>query len=156
MDMSKVSQGQMIAGIAGVVLLVSLFLDWVSGITITNPVTGASISGGGGSAFDVFSAMDIIMLIVAVVAIAWAVAPAAGQTVPPQSGLIIGLLGVAIVGFTLGFVLETSDAGIGAWLGFVASIALTYGAFESNRQPVAAPAAAPTTPAAPPPTRPAV
>src|SRR5689334_12703880 len=119
MDTSKLSQGQMIAGVGAVVLLISLFLDWVSGITITNPVTGQSISGGGGSAFDVFSGMDIIMLIIAAAGIGWAVAAALGQQVPPQSGWIMGLLGVLITGWCIGFVLETSDAGIGAWLGLV-------------------------------------
>jgi hypothetical protein len=131
----------MVAGVGGILLLISLFLDWVSGITITNPVTGASISGGGGSAFDVFSGMDIIMLIIAIAGIGWALATAVGQAVPPQSGWIIGLLGVLVTGWTLGWVLENSNAGIGSWLGLVGAVALTYGAFSSGRQPAAAPAA---------------
>jgi hypothetical protein len=130
------SQGQMIAGVGSVLLLISLFLDWVSGITVTS-AAGLSLSVGGGSAFDVFSGMDIIMLIISVAGIAWAVATAVGQTAPPQSGWILGLLGVLVTGWCLGWVLENSNAGIGSWLGLVGAVALTYGAFEAGRHPVA-------------------
>ena len=67
MDMSKLSQGQMIAGVGGIVLIVSLFLDWIS-----TPF-------GGGTAFDVFSGMDIIMLLIGVAAVAYAALPALGS-----------------------------------------------------------------------------
>ena len=149
MDMSKMSQGQMIAGVGGIVLLISLFLEWISGISITVP-GGASVSGGGGSAFDVFSGMDIIMLIVAIVSILWAASAASGRAVPPQSALIVGLLGVAIVGFALGNELEDSNAGIGAWLGLFGSIAIAWGALAGGRQPAAAPASRAAAPPPPP------
>lgn len=155
MDVSRMSQGQMVAGVGGVLLLISLFLDWVSGVTVT-AATGVSLSVGGGSAFDVFSGMDIIMLIVAIAGIAWAVASAVGQTVPPQSGLVVGVLGVLITGWCLGWVLENSNAGIGSWLGLVGAIAMTYGAFEAARHPVVAAGPATPAPAGPPPTTPAV
>ena len=157
MDMSRMSQGQMVAGVGGVLLLIGLFLDWVS------------LPGGfGGSAFDVFSGMDILLLIVAVLAIGWAAAGPAGMTAPTGSAWIVGLLGVGAIGWCLGWDLENPDAGIGAWLGLVGSIAIAWGALEGGRRPAmvrASPAgpaassagpASSTTPTSPPPTTPAV
>jgi hypothetical protein len=150
MDTSKMSQGEMIAGAGGVVLLISLFLDWVSGIS--TPIGTL----GGGSAFDVFSGMDIIMLIVALVAIAWAVSGAAGMDVPASVGWIVGLLGVAIAGWALGWDIENPNAGIGSWLGLAASVAIAWGAFAAGARPAVAPSAeAPASTPAPPPTTPA-
>lgn len=153
MDMSRMSQGQMIAGVGGVVLIVSLFLSWFSGFSVA---TGIGTVSSSASAFDYFSGMDIIMLIVGIAAIAWAVSGAGGFSLPAHSGWIVALLGVAMVGFTLGVVLEYSNAGIGAWLGFVSTIAITYGAFSAsaNPAPKAARPATPATPPTPPPAAP--
>jgi hypothetical protein len=128
-DMSRINQGQMIAGVGGVVLLISLFLDWIS------------VPFGGASAFDVFSGMDIIMLIIAVIAIGWAGAAAAGQTVPPSSGWIVGLLGVLVAGWCLGWDLENSNAGIGSWLALVGSIAMAWGGLGASLRPTTSTAA---------------
>jgi hypothetical protein len=148
MDMSKMSQGQMIAGAGGVVLLISLFLDWTSGI---------GFLFAGGSAFDIFSGMDIIMLIVAVVTIVWAVSGAVGMHLPASTGWIVGLLGVAIAGWALGWSLEDPYAGVGAWLGLAASVAIAWGAFAASTRPaVASSATVPESAPTPPPSTPAV
>jgi hypothetical protein len=69
MDTSRLSRGQIIAAAGGLVMIVSLFLDWTSGVTIT--IGAASISTSG-SAWDVCSGMDVLMALVglAVIAIA--------------------------------------------------------------------------------------
>ena len=113
-----------------------------------------TFSAGGGNAFSVFSGMDIIMLIVGIVTIVWAATGAGlGINLPPYSGWIVAGLGIAIFGFALGWDLEYSNAGIGAWLGLVATIAIAYGAFaaSANPAPRAATRAEPPAPAAPPP-----
>lgn len=136
MDTSRLSQGQMVAAAGGVLLVISLFLSW----------------GEGASAFDVFSGMDIIMLIIAIVAIAWGASAAMGAGTPPAlSGMLVGLLGVVVLGFTLGTDLEVPDADIGAWLALVASIGIAWGGLAAPRRPVAAPRTA----ASPPPSAPA-
>jgi hypothetical protein len=155
MDMSKMSQGQMIAGVGGVVLLISLFLDWVSGISLQ--VGATTVGTGGANAFDVFSGMDIIMLIVAVLAIVWAVSGAVGMALPASTGWVVALLGVVIVGWALGWDLENSNAGIGAWLGLVAAVAIAWGAFAASTRPaVTSSAPARESTPTPPPTTPAV
>jgi hypothetical protein len=119
---SKLSQEHMIVGIAGIVLVISLFLSWgsVLGVTIT--------------AFDAFSAMDIIMLVIGIVAIAYAaLAAGASANVPARAARLIGALGLLVVGWTLGWDLEFGDAGIGAWIALVAGAAIAYGGYRSEQ-----------------------
>lgn len=118
MDISELRQSQLIVGGAGMVLVISLFLDWV-----------------GVSAFSAFSVMDIIMLLVGLAAVGYAALPASGsaQSLPKDSAWIVLLVGVGVVGWALGICLEDADAGIGAWLGLFASIAIAVGAYVEIR-----------------------
>ena len=118
MDISKLRQSQLIVGGAGVLLVISLFLDWV-----------------GVSAFSAFSAMDIIMLLVGLGAVGYAAIPASGSEfpLPKDSSWVVLLLAMAVVGWALGIALEDADAGIGAWLGLIASVAIAYGAYAEVR-----------------------
>jgi hypothetical protein len=101
--------------------------------------------------------MDIIMLIVAVLAIVWAVSGAVGMALPASTGWVVALLGVVIVGWALGWDLENSNAGIGAWLGLVAAVAIAWGAFAASTRPaVTSSAPARESTPTPPPTTPAV
>jgi hypothetical protein len=138
MDTSRMSQGQMVAAVGGVLLVIALFISWEEGA----------------SAFDIFSGMDIIMLIIAIVAIVWGASSGLGAATPAMlSGLLVGVLGVVVLGFSLGFDLEAGDADIGAWLALVASIAIAWGGLGAPRRTVAGPssstAAPPPPPAAP-------
>ena len=147
MDTSRVSQGQIIAAVGGLVLIISLFLDWVSGVTLS--VGTASISTSG-NAWDVLSGMDILMALVGLAAIVVAGATLMGAAIeaPAKLDYMIALLGVGTIGWTLGWDLEIPNAGIGAWLGLLAAIAITYGGFEAARSPQRAPSA--SAPQAPP------
>jgi hypothetical protein len=142
--MSKVTPGELIAGAGGVLLIISLFLDWVSGVTLP----AANISVGGGNAFDVFSGMDIIMLIVGIAAIGLAGAAALEASgLPANAALGVSVLGLITFGWALGWDLEFSDAGIGAWLGLVAAAAIAYGGFQASQESVST-TPPPRTPAA--------
>jgi hypothetical protein len=136
MDTSKMSQGQMVAGAGGVLLIIALFLSWFEGL----------------SAFDVFSGMDIIMLLIGIVAVAWAVSSGMNMSLP-ITAVMVGILGVVVLGFTLGTDLEADDADIGAWLALAASIAIAWGGLAGGRRPAAAPSRAASPP---PPSTPAV
>jgi hypothetical protein len=153
MDTSRLSQGQTIAAVGGLVLIISLFLDWTSGVTITIGVTSISTSG---NAWDVFSGMDILMALVGLAAIAIAGATMTNASVDPpvKLDLVLALLGVGTIGWALGWDLENPNAGLGAWLGLLAAIAIAYGGFEAARapQPVAATSTSPPPPPPPPPT----
>ena len=123
MDTSKLTQGQMIVGIGGVVLVIAQFLSWASGLADS-------------SAFDQFSIMDIIMLAVGLAAAAYAAAIGTGRSasVPPDAGLILTALGLLVVGWALGWDLEFPFAGFGAWLALAAGIAIAYGGFTTSRR----------------------
>jgi hypothetical protein len=125
MDMSNASRGALIIGAGGLVLIIALFLSWVS------------ILGVSASAFDAFSGMDIIMLIIGVAALAYGVMMAVGASVglPANSALILGLLGVVVFGWALGWDLEEPNAGVGAWLALFAAIAIAYGGYDAWRTP---------------------
>ena len=137
MDSSRLTQGYLIAGVGGLVLLVSLFLDWISGITIT---VGAASLSTSGNAWDVFSGMDILMALVALAAMVLAGAVAMGATtrMPANAPWILGLLGIATIGWALGWDLENANAGIGGWLGLAGAVAIAYGGFAAARdyQPI--------------------
>lgn len=141
MDMSKLSRGQMIAAAGGALLIISLFLHWDS--------------AAAQSAWSAFSGMDIIMLLIAIAALVYVLATAAGSAgqLPGNAVWIVFILGVLSIGWALGWDLEDPSAGIGAWLGLVAGIGIAYGACEAGRAPawpVASHAApAPTAPGPP-------
>lgn len=153
MDTSRVSQGQIIAAVGGLVLIISLFLDWVSGVTLS--VGTASISTSG-NAWDVLSGMDILMALVGLAAIVVAGATLMGAAIeaPVKLDYMIALLGVGTIGWTLGWDLEIPNAGIGAWIGLLAAIAITYGGFEAARSPQRVTSAS-SAPPSPKPTEPA-
>lgn len=130
MDTSRLSRGQMIAAAGGGLLIISLFLHW----------------GAGQSAFDSFSVVDILMLIVGVAALVFGLAPAVGAaaSMPPRSPWIVAALGIAVLGFAFGLELEVSGD-VGVWLAVLASIAIAYGAYEAG-SPAAARAPRTTVP----------
>lgn len=150
MDTTRLSRGQIIAAAGGIVLIISLFLDWTSGVTIT--IGTASISTSG-NAWDVFSGMDILMALVGLAAIALAVLPMtnASYEAPVKLDWVLALLGVGTIGWTLGWDLENPNAGVGAWIALFAAIAIAYGGFEAARspQPVASKSAPPPSPSGP-------
>ncbi len=63
MDIGRLRQDQLIAAIGGLVLIISLFLSW----------SEVDLAGGSGSAsaFDAFSGMDIILLLIGIAALVW-------------------------------------------------------------------------------------
>jgi hypothetical protein len=122
MDASKVGQGQLIAGAAGVLLFISLFFHW----------------GGGQNAWDAFSFVEIWLLLTALAAVAWGLLPAFGVelALPAESALIVGALGMAAVGWSFGLETEVSGA-FGVWLAIIAGLGIAFGGFSAIRAPAA-------------------
>lgn len=138
MDLSKLSRGQLIAGAGGILLVLSLFLGWVS------------VFGGTQTAFDAFSGMDIIMLVIGAAAVAFAAVTATETSIdlPRNASVVLAVLGVLVVGWALGWVLEEPSAGFGAWLGLIGAGAIAYGGWEAHRAPTPMAASRPARPAA--------
>lgn len=85
-DTTRVRFGDLVAGISGVILFLSLFLHWYS---VSVHIAGFSQSKGF-SGWTVLSVIDIILFIVAIIAVGVAVARAAGSI--PRMAISPGLL----------------------------------------------------------------
>jgi hypothetical protein len=160
MDTSRLTTGDMIAGVGGVVLLISLFLPWY-GVDVN--VGGVSASESV-NAWEAMGFIDILLFLVALVAIGVPVARATGSLPEEVPGslliLVAGGLGVLLVLFRLidipgsdvPSVAESSvDFGrkIGVFLGLIATAGIAYGGWRANAEHPAdsTPAAAPPPPA---------
>ena len=151
--------GQLIAGIGGVLLFIFLFVSWVS------------VGDASASAWEIFSAVDIILAAIAIAVTAICAArlfPAAPEA-PWLRTDALKWLGVISLTITLTYILEADNIAIGAIVALLACIAIVAGAVLSERPDLAsrvvaaadaatgsgapgagAPAARPIPPAAPP------
>lgn len=148
-DTNRLSTGEMIAGISGVVLLISMFLKWYS----------VSVSGGGGilgdasfgvgsaNAWESFGIIDLILFVVAVVAIANAILKAMARDVdlPWPTATIVaaaGALAFLLILFRLlvdpvdvGDLPGTVDVdvgrGLGLFLGLISAAGIAYGGWRA-------------------------
>jgi hypothetical protein len=132
MDTGRLSQGQMISAIAGVVLVISLFLKWVGADLPAGVSGGASLSG-----WEANNSLDIYLFIVAL----FAIVPAAlemggGDTEVPFADagatFLLGAIGTLLTLYVVldGFPDGTSTK-IGAWVALIAVAAVTFGAYQA-------------------------
>lgn len=73
-DHKRIPQGELIAGVAGVLLIIFEFFDWYGG-KASGTIGGVHVSrtGGGADAWQAFSFIDILLFVLALVAIGVAV-----------------------------------------------------------------------------------
>ena len=116
MDASRMSTGDIAAGLGGVGLFIFLFMDWFASV----------------SAWKGFDVVDVILAIIAVAAVVFAVTRATGGA-SPIPAIAIALAGYAATVITLTFVLEGDDKKIGLWLSLFASIAIAWGGWTASR-----------------------
>jgi hypothetical protein len=147
-DTSRIGRGDAIAGGAAVVLVLSLFLNWFGSL----------------NAWQVFSVVDVILLLLAIATIALVGLRLAGSlpSLPLPAGWLIAGYGAVALITTFMFLVEGSSLGIGIFLALLASAAMTFGGWDATRTPAGAPTASrpasgPATsprPASPPPAAP--
>ena len=136
--MRRVRIGEVVAGAAGVVLLVAMFLDWYS-------VTPEVLFGAqdrqvrGVDAWGAFSVVDILMAIVALLGIALAVSQVIGRgpALPVALGVITTTLALAGTLLVLYRILnqpgpnDLISVEAGAYAGLLASLGVFLGAWLS-------------------------
>ncbi len=161
--MSRLSQGELIAGISGLVLFVVLFLPWY-GVDVN--IAGFSASENA-SAWEAFDLTDIVLFLVALVAVGAAAARLADSAPEgvPVAAIVTGAGALALL-LVLYRIIElpgpdvegAAAAGIdfgrrfGIFLGLIASAGVAYGGY---RQLSETPEPAQPAPPAPPPPAPA-
>ena len=118
--MRRVRIGEIVAGVAGAVLLLSLFLEWY---TVRGRAEGLT-------AWGAFAFVDLLVCLVALLGIALAVSQVAGRgpALPVAIGVITATLGLAATLLVLYRILNQpgpNDAigvGAGAWIGLAACL----------------------------------
>jgi hypothetical protein len=147
-DRSRLSQGELIAGIAGFVLLIDLWFKWY----------GVKVSGAGGvlkgfsigvsaNAWESFSLIDLILFVVAIVCIGVAVLRALNRMpdlpYPPATIIAIagGLALLLILFRTISTPVDTQGVSgievtrkIGLWIGLLSAAAITYGGWRAMQE----------------------
>jgi hypothetical protein len=146
MDTSRPTTGDMIAGVGGVVLLISLFLPWY-GVSVDIAGFSASESGSG---WEVLGFIDILLFLISVAAIAIVVAKAAGA-LPAELPAPVVLLGLGALALLLVIyrIIDIPTEGdvpaqvelsrkVGIFIAFGGAAAVAYGGWRTNAESVAA------------------
>ena len=136
--MRRVRPGEIVAGVAGLALLVVLFLDWYS-------VAGRA---AGLSAWDAFTVVDVLLALLALLGIALLVSQVAGRgpALPVALEVITTTLALAATLLVLYRIANQPGANdgvgvaVGAWLGAACCVALFLGAWLALRDERARPA----------------
>ncbi len=135
-DHRRLRFGELIAGVSGFVLFVSLFLSWY-GISIK--FLGAGVSANF-SAWDAFSLIAIVLFLVSVVAMGLAMMKALGQKValpiaPSVVTAALGALAVILILFRL--LVHPADhlsLQYGIFIGLLAAIGVLVGGYQLMRE----------------------
>lgn len=149
MDTSKLSFGEMVAGVSGGLLIIFMFiLNWWG-----YDAGGEGVSGSAGfSAFEWLSFLDIVLFLIGAIAVAAAVARATDSMpsdLPQPPGLIVagaGALAVLIILFRI-LIPGDGPAGdlgglgeldatrkIGAFLGLIAAGGIAFGGWTAMNE----------------------
>jgi uncharacterized membrane protein len=141
--MGRLSQGQMIAAVGGIVLLVAMFLPWVG----TSPSVPAGVQLPGGvdtsTSENIWkgSSLDIYLLITGVVALLpalLAVTDSAEEfSFVSAATLLLGVVAVIlVVAFLTVDFPDGADRKVGAFVGLGAAIVIAVGGFRAMQEEV--------------------
>jgi hypothetical protein len=141
--MGRLSQGQMIAAVGGIALLVAMFLPWIG---TSGPSLPAGLPGGvdTSSSENIWkgSSLDIYLLITGVVALLPALLAltdsAAEFSFVSAATLLLGTVAVILViaFLTVDFP-DGADRKIGAYVGLGAGVVIAVGGFRAMQEEVA-------------------
>jgi hypothetical protein len=156
MDVNKLSTGQKIAAVAGVLLFIDLWMSWYS--VNLGGAEGAFAAAAGidtsASAWQVFSYTDILLAITALVAVGAAVSVLTNTALPVNLWSVVGPLAGVMTLLVLYRIINQPgpnklvNVEWGAYVGLVLVAGVAYGGWRAMSE---SPAGNPTTPAAAPP-----
>ena len=140
MDTSRISFGEMIAGVSAIALFVFMLLPWY-GVSASFGGVGISDSA---SAWEAFGFIDILLFLVLAVALGLVIARAADAMpdLPQPPGLIIAAAGAFAVVLILFRLIVVPDGNvdvdgvdfsrkIGIFLGLIAAAGITFGGWTA-------------------------
>ena len=139
MNTQRLTTGQLIAGGAGLLLFISLFINWFFRA----------------SAWELFDVVDIVLAICALVPIVLAGAALGGRglQLPVAADRLVLILGIVATSIVGAFLLEGDELKFGIFLALIASVGLIYAGTQmgTGDRPVATTTATGPPPSAPPP-----
>ena len=140
--MGRLSQGQMIAAVGGIALLVAMFLPWVG---VTGPALPSGLPGGvdTSTSENIWkgSSLDIYLLITGVVALLPALLAITNSaeefSFMSAATLLLGVVAVILViaFLTVDFP-DGADRKIGAFIGLGAAVVIAVGGFRAMQEQV--------------------
>lgn len=126
MDLSKLSNGQKIAGVAGVVLVINLFLPWYGAFGFTINAWDAEFLAWGGSLIAIAGAVILLLK-------AFGTADASrGAMAAEQMAALVAAIGTVLI--VLRWITENDITKFGLYLGILASAAVTFGAYMTMKE----------------------
>jgi len=133
MNVNRPRTGELVAAVSGIALLVVMFLDWY------RAGGGAGVAPPGLSAWQAFGLLDVILALIAVLAIAPAVLSATRRSpaLPIAASVIGAALAIAAVLAVFYRILdqpgpnELVEARVGAFLGFVSVLGIAAGSWSA-------------------------
>jgi Protein of unknown function (DUF2510) len=110
-DTTRIRFGEMIAAVSGIVLFISLFLEWYS---VKGKGLAAGAGSGGVSGWESLSFIDILLFLIAIIAVGVAVLRATNTTLrqlPASTAFILLVAGAIATLLVLFRLLSTGDLG---------------------------------------------
>jgi hypothetical protein len=147
MDLSRLTQGEKIAGISAILLFVFMFFDWY-GVSISGGGETVDL-GGGGNAWDSLDFIPILLLIAIIVTIGVLVVEAGGVSnveLPVQGAAIVTVVGVISFLLILFRIIDTptfaefggvsaeGSVRFGIFLALIASAGIGYGGYRTMQE----------------------
>lgn len=143
MDTGRLSQGQMIAAVSAVVLLVAMFLPWI-GADVPDLPAGVPVPDDvGDDSQNIWegSSLDVYLLITAIVATLPALLAVSGGaeefSFVSAATFLLGVVGtILVIAFLTVDFPDGAERKFGAFIGLLACIAIAYGGFRALQEEV--------------------
>lgn len=140
MDTSRLERGELIAGVSGVVLLITMFLfSWFEVPGELGELADVAGVDTGFNAWQSFDFIDLVLFVTVVAAIGIAVEKAMGigANLPVAGSALVaglGILSLVLVGYRVLDPPEDLDRAIGLWIGLLAVIGIVYGGWMGMQE----------------------
>ncbi|HYZ70060.1 MAG TPA: hypothetical protein VE528_00230 [Thermoleophilaceae bacterium] len=118
MDLKSLSLGERIAAVSGAALFVFTFVAWLEG----------------SNAWELFSLTDVLLSLLALIAVALPLVKAVGSEPPLRvsTGTVLARAGLVALTITAVFLIEARDRDPGIFLAVLASAGILYGGMSSS------------------------
>jgi hypothetical protein len=141
MDVNRLSTGEKIAGVSGILLFIFMFFDWFTA-SASNGFISISV---GGSAWDAMEVIPIILMIAIVAAVGVAVVRLTDAVFEPVISMnaVVAVLGAISVLLILYRIISPPDSGIseisvdpavGIFLGLIAAAGIAFGGYRAMQE----------------------